>query len=116
MIWKILDAVFNAINAVFEFILSLAIPPPKFVKIPAPNNWHGVPEPDLDWEETFNKTDRIAPIIPMTIRVNPDTCPKCDEVLTPYKADKWDLGGGHFQYMIRGVYCKHGHYTHLECA
>lgn len=88
----------------------------SFRKILAKNNWNGIPKLNLTCDEVVKGTETICPIIPMTLEIYPDWCPKCQEKLKTYQSDytKFDDGGGQFN--VYGKYCPKGHWTHLESA
>lgn len=88
---------------------------PKIQQIPASANWYGVPKPGLTWDEVSEKTQEISPIIPMTIPQIPTCCPSCGKKLLDYKSD-WEKIEDSGQYMVVGVYCPDGHWTHLDWA
>lgn len=91
--------------------------PIKITRIPARNNWKGIPPPDLTWEEVRDGTEKILPITPFTIEVCPKTCPVCNNKLIEYRSAWYEhdpeYGG---QYDVVGVYCECGEYTHLTWA
>jgi len=86
-----------------------------FRRVPAQNNWNGVPKPGLTWDEVANGTEEISPIIPMILETMPASCPICEGSLEDYKSAwmKFNSGG---QYNVIGKYCAKGHWTHLDCA
>jgi len=87
--------------------------PKPFKPVPARNNWNGVPKPGLTWDEVRKGAEAIAPIIPMTWEVEPSECPVCNGPLEKYKSDWWEIEDSG-QYAVIGLYCKEGHWTHLD--
>ena len=83
----------------------------EFIEVPAPNNWEGVPPPNLTWKEVVKKTEKF--IVPFTQWIIPRECPVCGGVLRGYLSD-YDMDIQ--QYMVSGVYCPKGHYTNLTFA
>lgn len=85
-----------------------------FRKIPAENNWDGVPKPGLTWDEVRKGTEKIRPIIPMTLEVDPTECPVCGGPLEKYESDWCDIEENSGQYAVIGLYCNKGHWTNLD--
>ena len=92
-------------------------PEPQYRKIPAPNNYPGVPPEHITWEDAGKYV--FASITPMTSWEVPTHCPKCGKELLEHKSayTEYQMDGKSFwQYDVRGVYCPDGHYTNLDCA
>ncbi len=101
----------------FDILYHLFFRKPEPKKMPASNNWDGVPKPDLTWDEVSRKTQYITPLIPGTQEIMPEFCPECGVVLRRYQSAWEDMdpdNGG--QYMVSGCYCPIGHWTHLDWA
>ena len=89
---------------------------PHIRELPAQSNWKGIPPKDLSWKDAWEVTKHS--IVPMTLTKWPSDCPVCGDPLEEHSSD-WTAipeakGGG--QHMVWGLYCKKGHWTHLECA
>ncbi len=76
-------------------------------------NWHGIPVAGLTWDEVSKLT--MSSIEPMTFTRCPTHCPICAQLLVKYQSDyqRIEQSG---QFMVWGVYCPEGHWTHLDWA
>lgn len=97
----------------FNKVKNLFLKGEFFTKRFAPNNWNGVPKQNLTWKEVSSKT--LCSIMPMALDIEPNFCPLCQMPLKKYKSDWWKIEDSG-QFMVTGVFCEKGHYTHLDWA